>query len=96
MYVRERESEPGSLLAGDSSQDGIRKQETAILASWVTVTAPSLPEVCSAGSRAQAKPRGRAVPENMLAGVHGAESWERRDCADSAPGARRGSPGGCN
>ena len=49
MCERDRESEPGSLLAGDSSQDGIRRQETAILASCITRTAPSLPEVSSAG-----------------------------------------------
>lgn len=36
MCERERESEPGSLLAGDGSQDGSRQQEMAILESWVT------------------------------------------------------------
>lgn len=35
MCERERERAPGSLLAGDSSQDGIRQQETDTLVSWL-------------------------------------------------------------
>ena len=31
MCERQRESEPGSLLAGDGSKDRSRQQETAIL-----------------------------------------------------------------
>lgn len=45
---------------------------------------PSLRFPVQAGG-AQAKPRGRAVPENMLAGVHGAESWGRRDPCRQCP-----------